>query len=253
MLPARPGGTFPAMGLAAFVLPERWVAATPLPGLDPAALGALRAERAALAEQLRRERPAEGTEGEQAVLYRLVRFGLSVRRALGPAFVEVLRSGVDAGLSELLAKELAAAETARKLALRRIEQALHTFGVLVESIGAVFTELPAPSVAPLLDEAARRFEHGEVSLDAEERALLRFELDLLMAFESLDEPLSELTYWAYRVAVSARRVEAMPSPKIPAALRGELARLRARVSWQSWDAEEIQKEFAPWPRVDRLP
>ncbi len=36
------------MGLAAFVLPERWMVATPLPRVDPAALEALRAERIAL-------------------------------------------------------------------------------------------------------------------------------------------------------------------------------------------------------------
>jgi hypothetical protein len=186
MLPSCAGGSFPTMALAAFVLPERWVAAAPLPGLDLAVLEPLRAERSALVEQVRRERPPEGSEAERAALVGLVRLGFWVGRALSPAFVEALRAGVDAGLSELIAEEIEAAETARKLALRQIEQALHTFGVLVESIGALLAELPVLSAALLLDEAAGRFERGEAALAVEERAVLRFELDLLMAFESLD-------------------------------------------------------------------
>jgi hypothetical protein len=238
------------MALAAFILPERWAAAALRPALDPAVKDALRRERSMLVEQVRQERPPEGSEDERAALCRIVHLGSLVVRALGPAgYVDAFRSGAEAGLSELIAQEFATAETARKLALRQIEQALHTFGVLVESIGAVLAEVPLPLVGSLFDDAARRFERAEASFGAEDRALLRFEMDLLMALESLDEPLSELTYWAYRVAVGARRIEAMPV-RLPAALRGEIVRLRARSSWRGWDAEEIQKEFAPWPRPD---
>ena len=201
------------MGLAAFVLPERWMVATPLPGLDHAALAALRSERSTLTEQLHRQKPAHGTEGEHAALRLLVRLGLSMAGALGPEFVEALRSGVDKGLSELIAKELATAETARKFALRQIEQGLHTFGVLVESIAAVVADLPAPSVAMLLAEGARKLEHGDASFSADERLFLRFDLDLLMAFESLDGPLDELTY--------------------PTEARGELPQQAARLAFHA--------------------
>jgi hypothetical protein len=154
---------------------------------------------------------------------------------------------VNATLKELLQKELSAAETERKFALRQVEQAAHTFGVLIESVSAIFTLLPPSDVHVWLVEAASRARSSEVPLSADDRTVMRFQVDLSVALESLDAPLDDLTYWAFRAATGARRVEAMPSPTMPPGLRGELARLRSQRSWLNWDAAEIQQELAPWP------
>lgn len=236
------------MGLPAFVLPERWVADSLPADVDRDELERLRQRRSALVEQVKASRPVEGSPAEMAALLELARFGAAASALFGPSLVPACRHGVEVGMRELLAGELRAAETERKFALRQLEQALDTFGVLMESFARALGELAAPSIGDLVNEALRVVE--DEGLPPEARLLLRFELDLFMAFESLDGPLVELTDWAFGAAVGARKVQALPSPGADA-LRGEIARLRARTAWKSWDADEVAEELGPWPPTSR--
>jgi hypothetical protein len=239
------------MGLPALLLPETWAATVSLPPVDPVARGRLRAEVNHLLADVRRVRPAEGTPQETAALVRVSLLGLATLRLLGSQFLKALRPGVNHALEDLVRKELVAAEPERKLALRHVEQAVHRYGVLIESLGASLSGLPDLSLAPLLDELADQVKAGEVPVGEAERIVLRFQLNLLVALDVLDAPLDELTFWAYRAITDARRVEAMPAPVMPSGLRGELARIRAKRAWLSWDAEEASKELAPWPSPSR--
>lgn len=234
------------VGFLALVLPERWLTTALPTGFDPAALAPVRAERQRFCEAMRRTSPCEGSDDEARLLVRLVTIGLGMVRALGPAAFEVTRAGVNVGIKELLAREYATADTERKFALRQIEQALNSFGVLVEALVLEMAELPLRTVVCWLEEAAAQADRQELDLDAHSRVLLRFEADLIVALDSLDESLDDLTTWAFRAATGARKVEALPFPKVTPGLRGELARLRARRAWARWDSEEIQREFAPW-------
>ena len=143
-------------------------------------------------------------------------------------------------------QELLAAEAERKLALRHLEQAVHTYGVQVESFGAAVADLPLGSVSALLEEVAEHIKSGELPLSGGDRVVFRFQLDVMVALDVVDGPLEELTFWAFRTITGARRVAAMPQIA-PTGLRGELARLRARRSWAAWDPEEVARELAPWP------
>jgi hypothetical protein len=235
------------MGLPAFVLPERWVVDGLPAGVDRDALERLRPARVALVDRVRSTRPADGSDDETAALVDLARFGASMSALFGTSLVPAWRHAVEVGMRDLLAEELGAADTDRKLALRRLEQALDTFGVLLESFARALGELSDASVAELMAEAMQVVEDEGIA--PEVRTVLRFELDLLMAFESLGGALDELTHWAFRAAVGARKVQALPSPGAEA-LRGEIARLRARTAWQGWDDDEIAEELRPWPSTD---
>lgn len=85
------------------------------------------------------------------------------------------------------------------------------------------------------------------SLAEEDRAFLRFEVDLMVACELLAGPLDELTFWAQRAAIGARRVAAIQPSSRAARVRAEVARVRARTAWERWDDEEIDQELRPWP------
>ena len=154
-------------------------------------------------------------------------------------------------LADLVRKELEAAETERKLALRHVEQAVHTYGVLMESFGAVLRDLPPASISTLFDELADHVKSGDLPLQEADRVVLRFQLDVIVVLDVLDGPLEELTFWAFRAITDGRRVEAIPGAPSPVGLRGELARVRARRSWLAWDEAEIAKELAPWPTPSR--
>jgi hypothetical protein len=205
-----------------------------------------------LLDDVRRDRPAEGTEEETAALVRAYQFALSSVRLLGSAFVNVLRNGVERALADLVREELDAAELERKLALRHVEQAVHRYGVLMESVGATLGALPPSSTATILDELAEQAKSAVLPPAGDERVLLRFVLlDVIVALDVLHAPLEELTFWAFRAITDARRVEAGATPLVLAGLRGELARIRARRAWDGWDAEEIAKELAPWTSSSR--
>lgn len=239
------------MGLPALLSPEAWVLPASLPPVEPAALEHLGAEIRQLLDDVRRERPADGTTGETAALIRVSLFGLSSLRLLGPAFLEVVRANLNQALTDLVRKELVAAEPERKLALRHIEQAVHRYGVLMESVGAAVGVIPAAAVVTLLDELAEQAKSGGAVFSEDERIVLRFQLDVLVALDVLDAALDELTFWAFRAITDSRRVEAMPAPVMPSALRGELARVRARRAWVAWDEAEVAKELAPCPTPSR--
>lgn len=236
------------MGRPALLDPSQWVEQTSLPEVDRDALVRLGTEYRSLLDQVRRERPVEGTTQEEAALRGASSFGFSISRTLGTAFLDILRMHLNETLTDLVRKEFEVSEPERKLALRHIEHAVHVFGVLMESVGAALAEVPLASLATLLDELNDHVRSGEVPMSETDRVVLRFQLDVMVAFDVLDAPLDELTYWAYRAMTGARRVEANPNVVSPAGLRGELARIRARRSWMSWDQEEVAKELAPWPK-----
>jgi len=240
-------GNLAVVGLPALVLPEKWVAGRLPEGVDLSALERFGSTWRSLIDEVRRKRPGEDTTEEERVLSRMAVVGLEGLRLLGPNWVAVFREGVNAALKELLRKEMSAAETERKFALRQVEQAAHTFGVLVESVGTIFTSLPPSDARTWLADVASHVPAEKLTLSIDDRVVMRFQLDLSVALESLDAPIDELTFWAFRAATGARRVEALPSPTMPPGLRGELARLRSQRSWINWDATEIQQELAPWP------
>ena len=236
------------MATAALLSPETW----PLPdSVDREVLARLSVELRGLLDDVRRARPPEGSAEETAALMRMRSFCWSSVRALDAEFLQVFRSGVNEALGDLVRKELAAAEPTRKLALRHIEQAVHSFGVLLEKFGAVFRELPASSLGKLLDGLAEGDMRADVALEEEERLVLRFQLSVMVALDVLDAAVDELTHWAFRVLTEARQVDALPVPRQPIGLLGELARVRARRSWDAWDADEIARELAPWPSPSR--
>jgi hypothetical protein len=167
---------------------------------------------------------------------------------LGPAFVEVLRENVNAALTELVRQELDAAEPERKLALRHLEQAVHRYGVVMESLAAVLRSSSEADRLALVEALLEKFTRVNPVLTEDERVVLRLELDVIVALDSLDTSLDELTFWAFRAINDARRVEALPAPAMPVGLRGEIARVRARRAWLGWDAAEVAKELEPWTR-----
>jgi hypothetical protein len=226
------------------------MAPAPLSPVDEAALESVTAGMRAVLDDARRARPAEGSQEETAVLQRFWASSLSFARVLGPAFLVSVRSGVNESLSDLVRKEVATAEAERKLALRHIEQAVHRYGVMMESLGSALAELPAASSGALIEELAEHVP-SEALKDAEARLTLRFQLDVMVALDVLDAPLDELSFWAFRALTDARRVEAIAGATSPAGLRGELARHRSQRSWVAWDAAEIAKELAPWPTPSR--
>jgi len=225
------------VALPALLLPEHFVDRN-LAGVDPAALERFGAEWRGLCQTTRERRPADGTKEEDEALAAIVKLSLDALLLMGSRFADILRESVNAALQELLRKELVAAEPERKFALRQIEQAANTFGVLIESVAPSLASLPVLDVAEI-----ERVRAEGIALSAEDRIFARFQLDLAVALDSLDAPLQELTYWAFRAVTGSRRVQALPLP----GARGELARIRSRNAWRNWDAEEIRQELAPWP------
>ncbi len=239
------------MALPALLSPETWVVPESLPHVEPTALAHLAAEVRHLIDDVRRSRPPEGTPEEMAALSRVALFGFTSLRLLGSGFIVVQRSSLNQALADLVRKELIAADAERKLALRHIEQAVHAYGVLVESIWAALSDLPPSSVRTLFEDLSTHVKMGEFQLTETDRTVLRLQLDVMVALDVLDAPIEELTHWAFRAITDARRVEALPPVLSPAGLRGELARLRSRRSWLSWDAAELAEELAPWPSSSR--
>jgi hypothetical protein len=239
------------MGAPAFLFPETWAHPAVFPAIDPATLDRLRAETRLFLDGVRRDRPGDDTALETTALTRVSLFGAASVRVLGAAFVGVVRAGVNEALTDIVRKELLAAEPERKLALRHIEHAVHRYAVLIESLGATLGVLPSSSIDALLDELTAQAEGGGLSVGPEDRVVLRFQLDVLVALDVLDAALDELTFWAFRAITGARRVEALPAPTMLSAFRGELARARARRAWLGWDEAEIAKELAPWPSPSR--
>ncbi len=241
------------MGLPALFSPESWVLPKSLPPVEPSALTELSATVRGLLDEARKLRPVENSPEEGALLKRVALFGYRCMRLLGPDFLAVQRFNLNEALGDLVRKELAAAEPERKLALRHIEHAVHSYGVLTEAFCAALSGLPPGSFLGLVQGLAQEIEAGTLPVTEGDRMVLRLQLDVMVALDVLDAPLPELTTWAFQAITSARRVEALsPSASgIQGELRAELARLRARRSWMSWDAAELAEELAPWPGPSR--
>lgn len=239
------------MGLPALLTPFESPTTPPLPDIDEEAREALKREADELIESVRRGRPTEGSPEETRAIVRMSLFAHALVRALGDRFVDVLRQNINGACSSLVRRELEAAEPERKLALRHLQQAVHTFGVVTESFGRVLSEIPAEAVVGLLDELAEQVKSGDVPMRDAERVVARLQLDVFVALAVLDGPLEDLTFWAHRALNDARRVEAMPASLSTVGLRGELARIRSKRAWLDWDADEIAEELAPWPTPSR--
>lgn len=233
------------MDLAQKLLPEPHV--RDAEQIDVAALGDLRAKLQTLLAEMRRERPEAGSDAETEMLLRMSLFGLEAMKLLGPGYVTLLRAGIHATIGELVRRELETAEVERKLALRHLEQAGHTLGVLAESLGSVLASVPAGSLTGFFEEVVALAAAGKISMGERGRIVARFQLDVLVAMDAMDAPLDELTYWAYRAITGAHKVNAMPGPEMLGGLHGELARIRARRAWMNWDEAEVAEELAPWP------
>lgn len=233
------------MGLPALLFPESQVAP---PLIAPEAVPTLRTELRSVLDDVRKSRPAEGTPEETAALTRVSRFSLLTYRLLQTSFLEILRQNLHQVLADLVSKELATAEPARRLALRHIQQAVDRYGVLMEAIAAALANVSASTMKHFMEEAAEQAASGELELEPADRLVLRFQLDVIVALDVLDAPLEELTFWAFRAITSTHRIEALPIDSLASQIRGELARVRARHAWDDWDDEEIERELAPWPK-----
>lgn len=215
--------------------------------VDRASLDRLSAQLQSLVDKVRSERPPEGSGAEENALRSVASLGLSISQTLATAFLRVLRGSVNGALADLVRKEFEVSEPERKLALRHIEHAVHTFGVLMESIGGALAQIPPASLAALFDELANLVRSGDAPMSDTDRIVLRLQLDVMVALEVLDASLDELTFWAFRAITDARRVEASLNALTPTGFRGELARIRARRSWLDWDQAAVAKELATWP------
>jgi hypothetical protein len=221
-----------------------------VPEIPDADLEALRHEQTKLVELVRASRPADQSEDESRAFKQLARLSLPA----GPALVAAFRAAFEKGLKELVSEEGKTQDVERRLALRHIEQAIDTFAVLIESAAAALAEMPEATLRLAIRQMTDALAHGELPpMSADDRTLLRFELDFLMALASLDASLDELTYWAHQAVVGARRVQALAPPRLMARWRGELARLRAKASWEAWDEDEVKRELEPWPRPSPSP
>jgi hypothetical protein len=229
------------MGLPARSLPARVALAAP----NPEAAERLRAAWADVLDYLRGTRPGDGTGEEREAIRRFIRCAVMTLTVVEGSVSELLRHNIDDALLELVRQELETSVIERKFALRQIEVAAQVAGVIFEQLGSLLNAMPDEG-----DVARQVLEHAEHMdpLSEADLTFVRFQLDLLVALESFAAPVDELTYWAKRAVTGARRVQALHSPVSPAGLRGELARLRSRNAWRSWDAEEIEREFAPWPK-----
>ncbi|MCC6527474.1 MAG: hypothetical protein IT373_32805 [Polyangiaceae bacterium] len=236
---------------AALLCTETWPEPPTIPDVDGAALESIRRDLRQLLDGARRARPGEGTPEETATLAQVSRLGSATWRVLGPSFVLAMRTSVSEALNDLVRREVLAADPERKLALRHVEQAVHRYGVVVEASAAPLADLPAAAIAALLEDLAHEVSAASAPVRSDDKLVLRFQLDVLVALDVLDASLDELTYWAFRAVTNARRVEAMPAAVVAAALRGELARVRTRRAWVGWDAAERAKELAPWPAASR--
>jgi len=196
-----------------------------------------------LSREMRERRPEVGGATERAFLGRFMAFIAGVLNE-NPGVLGVLRDVLDQGLSDLLKAEFAESAVERKLALRQIGSALSTFAVSSESLLSELGPLvfEALSDLPDLNDASAM---NSALADPVAAAFLRVELDLMVAVDAVGESLDDLTYWARRVATSARRLEAVRM-NLPLAVRADIARVRATRSWAHWTDEDIKQELSPW-------
>jgi hypothetical protein len=218
---------------------------------DAAAVERARDDLRSLVGRARQSPPAAESSEETSLLTELALVVAAAVRASGPAVGDLLRTGVNRTMLELVRREFAAAEAERKFALRQIERAVDRFGVLVEAVRGELVTLDADTLVTLISDIERQLHALGGELAARDRVVLRFELDLLVSLEVLDAPLTELTTWAFRLVNSARQVEALSTHDVTTALHGELARARARHSWESWDASDAAVELSAWPAAPR--
>jgi hypothetical protein len=103
------------------------------------------------------------------------------------------------------------------------------------------------AIQSVFGDVAQHARSTVVQLDDVSRAVLRFELNLMMAYDSLSAMDEELAYWAREAVTSARRVQVNVLPVLRGSLEAELA----RGAWDHWDAPEIERELSAWTTPGR--
>jgi hypothetical protein len=217
---------------------------------DPAVEAEVRSWSRRVLELLAEHRSAgASTEDgrERARIQDFVRLSSELTGILGVDLFEVTESAGLARASALVAAELGAAETERKLALRFLETALEAMAEIGAYAGRLVSGLSLEELASLLHYQEIGAEALVVSLPSEIVPVLRAQLDLLVAFECLDAPIEELTVWAQRALVGSRNVRAWLTTAAPTSMRGEIARMRAVLAWAQWNDDDVAAEMAPWP------
>ena len=232
----------------ALVMPERFARLPELPPELASAAAREFAELRQLVSEARQSRPAENSPEEAALLERLLKAALRITVALGQQGLLILRDGVQYAISELLKLEFAATATERKLALRHLQTALNGYGTALEAVASRTSTEVSPTDMQAFLAAVRPEQLAEALTDEAALTFFRWQLELMVALETLEGSVEELAYWAHRAVINSRKTTAwLPTMRPPAGLRGELARQRARHSWDNWDQEEIQRELQPWP------
>jgi hypothetical protein len=213
------------MGLPALVLPERLL----LPELADGQKEKFHSEFGVAWKQLgARARPFRGLEDSDEESQLLHLFGvlmLPTVSAIGLS-TPALRAAAQRGMDDVLHREFAASEVTKKVALRRLGTALHTFAVVVELISDVSVGLADETWAALIRALSGPMLLDELEQDPTFRLFLRWQLALMMSFEALEWPAADLAYWTQRAAALSLRIEALQTTLVQAdALRVDLARL----------------------------
>ncbi len=219
-------------------------------GVSREAVARLERDARELVADYVRARPRPGSAEEHPFHLRYVEFSAAAASVLRLSFLSVSRENLLAATRSLVDHELATDDAARKFALRQLAQATETAGVVLERVGAALEQVgPAVLDGPVTD-AIRLVVAGGRPIEADERSMLRFGLDLSAAFISLDAPLEELTEWALRCAVNGRRVLALLPTFDLVEFRSELVRFRAKRAWTKWSPEDVEQEIAPWAPLE---
>jgi hypothetical protein len=232
------------MVLVAPLLPRRFAL--------PSALAEVAAKEWAELDELvrlaRERQPAEASPEETTILERLVRAAVAIGEALGKQGLSVFREGLQQAASELLNLEFNTTETERKLALRHLQTAVNKYGDALETIVVALAALTPAELRTLMAADTSDSTLTQAVGDAELTAFLRWQLEIMVAFDTLGASVEEFAYWSQRAVVNSRRVTAwLSSGRLFHGLRGEIARIRARHPWDNWDDDEFRREFQPWP------
>jgi hypothetical protein len=193
----------------------------------------------AVVQRFRAQPPEEGTPEELHLLVELMRVFQDFLQQVGPgAMEEATARAQQQGLEGLIRRQLADAPVERRLALRLIERSCE-----------VMTEIVL-SIAPLVPDPTRIQLNDSLSLDLVSSPMLvlwRFQKDVIVALESLDAPLDELTRLARRCSERSFEAQHWAARGREELLDAQM-RAKSKNAWADWDDDDIRHELAPWPK-----
>lgn len=180
-----------------------------------------------------------------------------------PAFQEAVASGVHAvllaaasgwvpglavrrmateGLRELLRREYSTTDVERRLAFRWIQGAVDTLETALGVLDGRLSDTDFNELVAMLWSEPPSPQRILASMRGPGFQLAALEFTVVAALECLDAELDELTGWArlsHALSCSVRgRLTGLADE-----LDGELARLRARRSWDTWDEHDVAAEL----------